>query len=480
MTTLAQQIATELAVKTNQIETTIELLDSGATVPFIARYRKEQTQGLDDTQLRTLEERLQYLRELNKRREAIIKSIKDQGKLTDSLEKSLANAQTKTDLEDIYLPYKPKRRTKAEIAREAGLQALANHLLNTPSDTPEKIAQQYINPDKGIEDSEQALAGARQILMEEFSENADLMGECREYLWKFGVLSSKVQTGKEAEGEKFKDYFEYTENINKIPSHRALALFRGRNENILRLNLDVPIENNETHPCEEKVATAFNIHNQSRAGDAWLLETARWAWKVKIHSRLDIDLKLKLREQAELEAIRVFTTNLKDLLLAAPAGPQVTIGLDPGIRTGVKLAVVDTTGKVLATDTIYPHPPRKQWDQSIEVIQKLIKQHNVSLISIGNGTGSRETDQLCTDLIKRYPNKNLTKVMVSEAGASVYSASALAAKEFPNMDVSLRGAVSIARRLQDPLAELVKIDPKSIGVGQYQHDVNQTQLSHSL
>jgi len=480
MTTLAQQIATELAVKTNQIETTIELLDSGATVPFIARYRKEQTQGLDDTQLRTLEERLQYLRELNKRREAIIKSIKDQGKLTDSLEKSLANAQTKTDLEDIYLPYKPKRRTKAEIAREAGLQALANHLLNTPSDTPEKIAQQYINPDKGIEDSEQALAGARQILMEEFSENADLMGECREYLWKFGVLSSKVQTGKEAEGEKFKDYFEYTENINKIPSHRALALFRGRNENILRLNLDVPIENNETHPCEEKVATAFNIHNQSRAGDAWLLETARWAWKVKIHSRLDIDLKLKLREQAELEAIRVFTTNLKDLLLAAPAGPQVTIGLDPGIRTGVKLAVVDTTGKVLATDTIYPHPPRKQWDQSIEVIQKLIKQHNVSLISIGNGTGSRETDQLCTDLIKRYPNKNLTKVMVSEAGASVYSASALAAKEFPNMNVSLRGAVSIARRLQDPLAELVKIDPKSIGVGQYQHDVNQTQLSHSL
>ncbi|MCK5727439.1 MAG: RNA-binding transcriptional accessory protein [Thiotrichaceae bacterium] len=480
MTTLAQHIATELSVKVSQVETTIELLDGGATVPFIARYRKEQTQGLDDTQLRFLEERLIYLREMNKRRDAIIKSISEQGKLNDILEKALHNATTKTALEDIYLPYKPKRRTKAEIAREAGLQALANHLLKTPSDTPTDIAQNYINKDKGIEDSDQALAGARQILMEEFSENASLMGECREYLWQLGVLSAKVQKGKEIEGAKFKDYFEYAENINKIPSHRALALFRGRNENILRLDFDVLVENKDTHPCEQKIATAFNIADQSRAGDAWLLETVRWAWKVKIHSRLDIDLKLKLREAAELEAIRVFSTNLKDLLLAAPAGPQITIGLDPGIRTGVKVAIVDKTGKVLATDIIYPHQPRKQWDQSIETIQKLIKQHQITLISIGNGTGSRETDQLCADLIKRYPNKNLTKIMVSEAGASVYSASALAAKEFPDMDVSLRGAVSIARRLQDPLAELVKIDPKSIGVGQYQHDVNQTQLSRSL
>lgn len=480
MTIIAQQIATELAVNINQVKTTIELLDSGSTVPFIARYRKEQTQGLDDTQLRTLEERLQYLRDLNKRRDVIIKSISEQGKLTDSLEKALNNATTKTDLEDIYLPYKPKRRTKAEIAREAGLQPLANQLLSSPENNPETIAQSYINADKGIADTEQALAGARQILMEEFSENAELIKECRDYLWKFGVLSSQVQKGKEAEGAKFKDYFEYTENINKIPSHRALALFRGRNENILRLSFDVPVNKLDIHPCEAKVATAFNIQDQSRAGDAWLLETARWAWKVKIHSRLDIDLKLKLREQAELEAIRVFSTNLKDLLLAAPAGPQVTIGLDPGIRTGVKLAVVDTTGKVVATDIIYPHPPKKQWDQSIESIQKLIKQHNVTLLSIGNGTGSRETDQLCADLMKRYPNKNLSKIMVSEAGASVYSASALAAKEFPDMDVSLRGAVSIARRLQDPLAELVKIDPKSIGVGQYQHDVNQPQLNRSL
>ncbi|HHL18951.1 MAG TPA: RNA-binding transcriptional accessory protein [Thiothrix sp.] len=480
MTTIATRIATELSVNTTKVNTAIQLLDEGATVPFIARYRKEQTGGLDDTQLRTLEERLTYLRELEKRRETILQSIEEQGKLSAPLKQSILNATTKTTLEDLYLPYKPKRRTKAQIAREAGLQTLADKLLNDPSLDPETCANAYINNEKGIEDSATALEGAKQILMETFAENAMLMGQLRDDLWQYGLLSAKVAKGKEEEGKKFADYFTYNETINKIPSHRALALFRGRNEGILHLHLDLENDNQQTHPCEVKIAQTFSIADKGRAADQWLLDVVRWAWKIKIHSRLDIDLKLKLRETAEKEAIRVFSINLIDLLLASPAGAKTTMGLDPGIRTGVKVAIVDQTGKVLDTATIYPHQPRNQWDQSIETLNKLIKQHNVELVSIGNGTASRETDKLVADLISRYPNNKINKIIVSEAGASVYSASALAAKEFPDMDVSIRGAVSIARRLQDPLAELVKIDPKAIGVGQYQHDVNQTQLTRSL
>jgi uncharacterized protein len=480
MTTIPELIALELSVNIHSVNAAIELLDEGSTVPFIARYRKEKTGGLDDTQLRLLDERLGYLRELDKRRNTILKSIDEQGKLTPALEKSLLGVKTKTELEDLYLPYKPKRRTRAQMAREAGLQKLADSLLANPVLEPESTAKEYINPDKDISDIKSALDGARQILMEQFAENAQLTGQLRDYLWKFGVLSSKVLKGKDHEGKKFSDYFSYSENINKIPSHRALALFRGRNEGFLKLTLDIPVEDNQAHPCEEKIAQANNISDQGRAGDAWLLEAVRWAWKVKIHTRLDVDLMMRLREIAEQEAIRVFSTNLKDLLLAAPAGAKTTMGLDPGIRTGVKVTVVDETGKLLDTATIYPHQPRNQWDESIETLQKLIQKHEVVLVSIGNGTASRETDKLVTDLLKRYPNKILSRVMVSEAGASVYSASELAAREFPELDVSLRGAVSIARRLQDPLAELVKIDPKSIGVGQYQHDVNQVQLARSL
>ncbi len=480
MTTIATRIANELSVDQSKINAAIQLLDEGATVPFIARYRKEQTGGLDDIQLRQLEERLGYLRELDKRRDSILQIIEEQGKLSDALKKSILGATTKTELEDIYLPYKPKRRTKAQMAREAGLQNLANDLLNTPSLDPETTAAKYVDDNKGVADTAAALDGARQILMEEFAENASLMGELRECLWKHGILSAKVAKGKEDEGKKFSDYFDYEENIQKIPSHRALALFRGRNESILHLNLDLQVEPSDTHPCESKIAQANNIIDQDRAADAWLADTVRWAWKIKIHSRLDVDLKLRLREAAEKEAIRVFSTNLIDLLLASPAGAKCTLGLDPGIRTGVKVAVVDKTGKVLDTTTIYPHQPRNQWDQSIEILNKLVKKHKVELVSIGNGTASRETDKLTADLMSRYPENKLTKIMVSEAGASVYSASALASKEFPDMDVSLRGAVSIARRLQDPLAELVKIEPKAIGVGQYQHDVNQTQLTKSL
>lgn len=480
MTTIPARIAQELSVSTTKVNAAIELLDEGATVPFISRYRKEQTGGLDDTQLRQLEERLGYLRELDKRRETILQSIEEQGKLTDSLKKSLLAVSTKTELEDLYLPYKPKRRTKAQMAREAGLQPLADSLLSTPTLDPEDSAQEYINTDLGVADTTSALDGARQILMEEFAENASLMGGLRDYLWQNGILSAKVGKGKETEGQKFSDYFAYSENIKQIPSHRALALFRGRNESILQLNLDVPVETGQTHPGEIRIAQANNIAAQGRAADAWLLDTVRWAWKIKIHSRLDVDLKLKLREAAEKEAIRVFTTNLVDLLLASPAGAKVTMGLDPGIRTGVKVAIVDQTGKVVTTDTIYPLQPRNEWDKSIETLNTLAKKYKVELVSIGNGTGSRETDKLTAELMSRYPDNKLTKIMVSEAGASVYSASALAAKESPNMDVSLRGAASIARRLQDPLAELVKIEPKAIGVGQYQHDVNQTQLTRSL
>lgn len=480
MQSILSRIATELAVRENQVVAAVELLDEGSTVPFIARYRKEKTGGLDDTQLRYLETRLGSLRELEKRRETVLNSIREQGKLTPELEQQVLGAETRTELEDIYLPYKPKRRTKAMIAREAGIQPLAEALLANPQLDPETEAGKYLNPAMEFADSKAVLDGARQILMEDFAENPELSGQLREYLWEQAVLESSVIDGKQEEGQKFSDYFTYAEALNKIPSHRALALFRGRNEGILDLKLDVPVAEGLSHPCEDRVATTFNIRDQGRAADRWLLDTVRWTWKVKLHSRLSTDLNLRLREQAEAEAIRVFAANLKDLLLAAPAGARATLGLDPGLRTGVKVAVVDATGKLLDFATIYPHVPKKQWEQSIAVLAELCAKHQVGLISIGNGTASRETDHLAADLIKRHPELNLSKIVVSEAGASVYSASELAAKEFPLLDVSLRGAVSIARRLQDPLAELVKIDPKSIGVGQYQHDVNQPELARSL
>jgi uncharacterized protein len=480
MQTILARIATELAVNEKQVTAAVELLDEGSTVPFIARYRKEKTGGLDDTQLRYLETRLGSLRELEKRRETVLHSIREQGKLSPELEAQVLQAQTRTELEDIYLPYKPKRRTKAMIAREAGIQPLADALLENPQLDPETEAAKYLNPEMEFADTKAVLDGARQILMETFAENAELSGNLREYLWEQGSFEASVIEGKEQEGQKFADYFAYGEALHKIPSHRALALFRGRNEGILDLKLDVPVAEGLSHPCEDQIARAFNIRDQGRAADRWLLDTVRWTWKVKLHSRLSTDLNLRLREQAEAEAIRVFATNLKDLLLAAPAGARATMGLDPGLRTGVKVAVVDATGKLLDFATIYPHVPKKQWDQSIAVLAELCAKYNVDLVSIGNGTASRETDQLAADLIKRHPELKLSKVMVSEAGASVYSASELAAKEFPLLDVSIRGAVSIARRLQDPLAELVKIDPKSIGVGQYQHDVNQPELARSL
>jgi protein Tex len=478
---VTQRIAEELSVAVKQVNAAIGLLDEGATVPFISRYRKEATGGLDDTQLRFLAERLYYLRELNDRRVTILESITAQDKLTPELEKAINEADTKTLLEDLYLPYKPRRRTKAQIAREAGLEPLADALLADRSLNPETIAAEYIDAEKGIADIAAALDGARQIIMERISEDAELLTELRERIWQKGILHSTVASGKEQEGEKFKDYFDYQEAINKIPSHRALAMFRGQNETILNLSLKPALEDKDEHDtCAGLVARQINVTNTALPADVWLAETARYAWKIKVFTRIDLDLKIRLREAAELEAIRVFASNLKDLLLAAPAGPKATMGLDPGIRTGVKVAIVDPTGKLLATETIYPHPPKKQWDESIAILAKLISQHRVALVSIGNGTGSRETDQLVADLMKLHSNLHFNKITVSEAGASVYSASELAAKEFPNLDVSLRGAVSIARRLQDPLAELVKIDPKSIGVGQYQHDVNQFQLARGL
>ncbi|MDH5426349.1 MAG: RNA-binding transcriptional accessory protein [Gammaproteobacteria bacterium] len=481
MSLISQRIANELAVKESQVLSTIELLDEGATVPFIARYRKEVTGGLDDIQLRHLEDRLSYLRELDDRRVAILKSIDEQGKLTDELKKSIALAETKTVLEDLYLPYKKKRRTKAQIAREAGLEPLANGLLQDARLTPEEFAAGFIDKDKGVEDVTAALDGARQILMEQFAEEASLLGELREYLWQGGIVYSSVVKGKEAEGEKFADYFDFSEAIEKIPSHRALALFRGRNEGILSLNLKVASEEElDKHPCELSIASHFNISDQGRPADKWLQDTVRWAWKIKIFSHLDIELKMRLKEIAELEAIKVFADNMRDLLLAAPAGAKATMGLDPGIRTGVKVAVVDATGKLVDHATIYPHQPRNEWDQSIAVLAALCEKHHVELISIGNGTASRETDKLTQDMMKRHSQLNVQKLVVSEAGASVYSASELASREFPDLDVSIRGAVSIARRLQDPLAELVKIEPKAIGVGQYQHDVSQLQLAKKL
>ncbi|MGZ8173757.1 Tex family protein [Methylobacter sp.] len=476
-----QRIAEELAVNVKQVSAAVNLLDEGATVPFISRYRKEVTGGLDDTQLRMLEERLGYLRELNARRKTILDSIRSQDKLTPELEKAIKDADTKTLLEDLYLPYKPKRRTKAQIAREAGLEPLADALLDDRSLIPEQVAAGYIDAEKGVPDIAAALDGARQIIMERISEDAELLSELRERIWQKGILHATVATGKEQAAEKFKDYFDYEEAVNKIPSHRALALFRGRNEDLLNLTLKPGADDKAEHDlCAQFVARRLNITDTSKPADAWLAETARFAWKIKLYTRIDLDLKLRLREASELEAIRVFASNLRDLLLAAPAGPKATMGLDPGIRTGVKVAIVDPTGKVLGTDTIYPHPPRKDWDGAIDTLAKLIQKHKVDLVSIGNGTGSRETDQLVADVMKRYSELKFTKITVSEAGASVYSASELAAKEFPELDVSLRGAVSIARRLQDPLAELVKIDPKSIGVGQYQHDINQVQLAKGL
>lgn len=475
------RIAQELAVKPQQVSATVALLDEGATVPFIARYRKEVTGNLDDTQLRFLAERLTYLRELNDRRNTVLNSIESQGKLTPELAQTIHDADTKTLLEDLYLPYKPKRRTKAQVAREAGLQPLADSLLADRSLLPEQFAAQFIDSEKGILTAAEALEGARQIIMEQVAESADVLSELRERVWQQGVVHATVVTGKESEAAKFKDYFDYSEAIHKIPSHRALALLRARNEDLLQLTLKPAADEQVAHEqCAQVVNRHLHITDISKPADAWLAETARLAWKIKLFTRIDVDLKLKLREAAELESICVFASNLKDLLLAAPAGAKTTMGLDPGIRTGVKVAIVDQTGKLLDTTTIYPHPPRQQWNESIAILAKLIKQHQVQLVSIGNGTGSRETDTLVADVMKQYSELKFTRITVSEAGASVYSASELAAKEFPDLDVSLRGAVSIARRLQDPLAELVKIEPKSIGVGQYQHDVNQVQLARGL
>ncbi|HRH80519.1 MAG TPA: Tex family protein [Thiobacillaceae bacterium] len=480
---IEHRIAQELGVQPRQVVAAIQLLDEGATVPFIARYRKEVTGSLDDTQLRNLEERLLYLRDLETRRAAVLASIAEQGKLDDALKALIEDADSKQRLEDLYLPYKPKRRTKAQIAREVGLEPLADALLTDPMLTPETEAARYVDANKGVADVKTALDGARQILMERFADDAELLGELRERLWDQGVVTSVVAEGKAAEGAKFRDYFVYSELIRTIPSHRALALFRGRNEAVLRLALKLPEDLTDppgVNPVPGRIAARFGIRDLGRPADKWLLETARWTWSVKIGLHLELELMNRLRETAEEEAIHVFAGNLHDLLLAAPAGPRATLGLDPGLRTGVKVAVVDGTGKLLDTATVFPHEPRRDWDGSLATLARICKQHGVDLIAIGNGTASRETDTLAAELIHRHPELKLTKVMVSEAGASVYSASELAAREFPGLDVSLRGAVSIARRLQDPLAELVKIDPKSIGVGQYQHDVNQTRLARAL
>ena len=486
--TIAAELSTDKATQESQVKAAIELLDGGATVPFISRYRKEVTGGLDDTQLRQLEERLKYLRELEQRRETILKSIQDQGKLTDELTLSIQTAKTKTNLEDLYLPYKPKRRTKATIAIESGLEPLADSLYNNPALDPEVEAEKYIsdNEQNPVADVKAALEGARYILMDRFSEDAALLAKTREHMESHALVMAKVAKGKEEEGKKFSDYFDYQEPFKKVPSHRALAIFRGRNEGVLfvTLDLEAPSEFGFTqamdHPCERMVAAHWNIQDNGRPADAWLLQVASWTWKIKMHMHISGDLMNQLREQAETEAIRVFSLNLKDLLLAAPAGSRATIGLDPGLRTGVKVAVIDSTGKYLDQGTIYPHAPKNQWNESIATIGALAKKYQAELIAVGNGTASRETDKLAGDIIKQYPDLRLTKVMVNEAGASVYSASEFAAKEFPDLDVTIRGAVSIARRLQDPLAELVKIEPKSIGVGQYQHDVNQYQLTSSL
>ncbi|MFB6415163.1 MULTISPECIES: Tex family protein [Bradyrhizobium] len=483
MANINQKIAQELGVRAEQVEAAVTLLDGGATVPFIARYRKEATGALDDAQLRTLEERLVYLRELEDRRKAILESVREQGKLDAALEAAILAADSKARLEDIYLPFKPKRRTKAEIAKEAGLEPLANQLIAEPTNDPKVVAESFVNAEKGVADAAAALDGARAILVERFDEDADLIGALREEMWTNARMASKVRDGKKTEGEKFADYFEFSEPLTKLPSHRILAMFRGEKEEILDLQIQAEAEApppGVPSAYELKIMKRFGIADLKRAGDRWLIDTVRWAWRTKIQVHLNIDLRMRLWNAAETEAVRVFASNLRDLLLAAPAGTRVTMGLDPGYRTGVKVAVTDATGKVVDTAVIYPHEPQRQWNESLAILGKLALKHRVELIAIGNGTASRETDKLAGDLVKGLAELKMTKIVVSEAGASVYSASAFASEELPGLDVTLRGAVSIARRLQDPLAELVKIEPKAIGVGQYQHDLGQAKLAKSL
>lgn len=485
-TTIPLRLANELGVNAHQVTAAISLLDEGASVPFIARYRKEVTGSLDDTQLRNLEERLGYLRELEDRRATVLASIEEQGKLTDELREQITAADTKQRLEDLYLPYRPKRRTRAQIAIEAGIEPLALALVDNPELDPETEAANYLNEEAGFATVKDVLEGAKQILMENFAEDPELSGKIRQLLWQEGLLTSQLivtnpaeEAKQQQEAAKFTDYFNHQELLAKTPSHRALAMFRGRNEGYLNLSIKLAGEEELTsHPAEALIAEAFNIKNESRPADAWLAEVVRWTWRVKLYTRLETDLLNQLREVAEEAAIEVFATNLKDILLAAPAGAKTTLALDPGLRTGCKVAVVDATGKLLDFTTIYPHAPQNKWQQSLAVLKQLCDKHSVELIAIGNGTASRETDRLAAELMKEQ--KNLTRAVVSEAGASVYSASAFAAQEFPDLDVSIRGAVSIARRLQDPLAELVKIEPKALGVGQYQHDVSQVQLARSL
>ncbi|MFZ3529382.1 RNA-binding transcriptional accessory protein [Vibrio harveyi] len=479
---ICRMIAQELNVRPEQVNAAVTLIDDGNTVPFIARYRKEVTGGLDDTQLRTLDSRLSYLRELDDRRQTILKSIQEQGKLTPELEQEITQADSKTRLEDLYLPYKPKRRTKGQIAIEAGLEPLADQLWNHPQTEPESEASKYLDADKGVADTKAALDGARAIIMERIAEDANLLEKIRGHLNRNAEMGARVVEGKEQEGEKFKDYFNHNEPLSKVPSHRALAMLRGRNEGFLTLAMNADPEQEEgarQSYCETIIADHYGVTLSSAPADTWRKQVINWAWRIKVSMHMETELMGAMKERAEIEAIEVFATNLKDLLMAAPAGPRATLGLDPGLRTGSKIAIVDPTGKVLATETIYPHPPQKQYDKSAQIVDQLVRKYNVDLIAIGNGTASRETDSFVADVIKRG-NLKVQKIIVSEAGASVYSASELAAKEFPNMDVSLRGAVSIARRLQDPLAELVKIDPKSIGVGQYQHDVSQSMLAKRL
>lgn len=483
MNSINARLAEELQVNKNRISAAIELLDEGGTVPFISRYRKEVTGGMDDRQLRLLDERLRYLRELEDRRRVILTSIEEQGKLMPDLKLDIERAETKVLLEDLYLPYKPKRRTKAQIAREAGLEPLANMLLADPSLSPQQEAEAFVNAEQGVPDVKAALDGAKYILMEVFSEDATLLGKLRDFLKTEGLLIAKIIEGKEQEGAKFRDYFDYSEPLSKVPSHRALAIFRARKEGVVSAAVTVPesdITIKATHPCEVMVAKYWQISHQERAADDWLAEVVRWTWRIKLLTHLETELLTELRERSELEAIEVFGRNIKDLLLAAPAGRKITIGLDPGLRTGVKVAVVDATGKVLDHDTIYPTPPHKRVQEAESVLLKFCQAYEVNLVAIGNGTASRETDKFVGDFLKKHPDLSIQKVIVNEAGASIYSASEFAAQEFPDLDVTIRGAISIARRLQDPLAELVKIEPKSIGVGQYQHDVSQIQLARSL
>ncbi|EDM47880.1 Tex family protein [Marinobacter algicola] len=483
MNSIIRRIADELGVREQQVNATVEMLDGGATVPFIARYRKEVTGSLDDSQLRSLEDRLRYLRELEDRRSTILNSIEEQGKLTDELRASIDSADTKNRLEDLYLPYKPKRRTKAQIAREAGLEPLADALYDDPTLEPESTAEGYINDEAGVTDTKAALDGARYILMERFAEDAELLGELRDFIWQQGQLKVTVVDGKENEGAKFRDYFDHVEPLKKVPSHRALAILRGRNEGVLTYSIvvgDAEDDRRQPHPAEQRIAARWRIRDNGRAADRWLSEAVRWTWRVKLSTQIETDLMAQVREAAETEAINVFAANLKDLLLLAPAGPRATLGLDPGLRTGVKVAIIDGTGQVVGHGGIFPHAPRNQWDQSIEQLANWCRQYRIELVAIGNGTASRETEKLVADLSKRYPELKLARIVVSESGASIYSASEFASRELPDLDVTIRGAVSIARRLQDPLAEMVKIEPKSIGVGQYQHDVSQVQLARSL